>query len=104
MRATMMEIGPLLLSRMLDLNDVQEGLINIAFRYADEDPELTGVDSNGLVDLKDLRKLLSYIGEHAKEISAQVRQRGRGEHRCGAAPAYWCWKTRARQVSPANRP
>jgi uncharacterized protein len=68
-RATVMEIGPLLLSRMLDLNDVQEGLINIAFRYADEDPELTGVDSNGLVDLKDLRKLLSYIGEHAKEIS-----------------------------------
>ena len=70
-RATVMEIGPLLLSRMLDLNDVQEGLINIAFRYADEDPELTGVDANGLVDLKDLRKLLSYIGEHAKEISTR---------------------------------
>jgi DNA helicase HerA-like ATPase len=70
-RATVMEIGPLLLSRMLDLNDVQEGLINIAFRYADEDPDLTGVDSNGLVDLKDLRKLLSYIGEHAKEISTR---------------------------------
>ncbi|MGZ5836485.1 MAG: helicase HerA-like domain-containing protein [Xanthobacteraceae bacterium] len=71
MRATVMEIGPLLLSRMLDLNDVQEGIINIAYRFADEDPSLSGLDSKGLVDLKDLRELLSYISTNAKDISAR---------------------------------
>ena len=70
-RATVMEIGPLLLSRMLDLNDVQEGIINIAFRVADDDPELKGCDSNGLVDLKDLRQLLTFVSNNAKEISAR---------------------------------
>ncbi len=70
-RATVMEIGPLLLSRMLDLNDVQEGIINIAFRYADDDPHLTGLESNGLVDLKDLRELLAYISANAKEIGSR---------------------------------
>lgn len=71
MRATVMEIGPLLLSRMLDLNDVQEGIINIAYRFADEDPSLSGLDSKGLVDLKDLRELLSYISTNAKDISSR---------------------------------
>ncbi|HKA71644.1 MAG TPA: helicase HerA-like domain-containing protein [Xanthobacteraceae bacterium] len=70
-RATLFEMGPLLLSRMLDLNDVQEGVINIAFRYADDDPELKAIEANGLVDLKDLRELLSYVGKKAKEIAAR---------------------------------
>src|ERR1700686_1836186 len=53
-RATGTEMGPLLLSRMLDLNDVQEGVLNVAFRVADE---------NGLtlIDMKDLRALLDAI-------------------------------------------
>ena len=53
-RATVTEMGPLLLSRMLDLNDVQEGVLNVAFRVADD---------NGLVliDMKDLRALLDAI-------------------------------------------
>ena len=53
-RATVTEMGPLLLSRMLDLNEVQEGVINVAFRVADE---------NGLtlIDMKDLRALLDAI-------------------------------------------
>src|ERR1700754_2961379 len=53
-RATVTEMGPLLLSRMLDLNDVQEGVLNVAFRVADE---------NGLtlIDIKDLRSLLDAI-------------------------------------------
>ncbi|OCK61231.1 helicase HerA-like domain-containing protein [Bradyrhizobium sp. LMTR 3] len=53
-RATVTEMGPLLLSRMLDLNDVQEGVLNVAFRVADE---------NGLplLDMKDLRSLLDAI-------------------------------------------
>ena len=51
MRATISEMGPLLLSRMMDLNDVQEGVLNIAFRVADEQGLL-------LLDLKDLRAML----------------------------------------------
>jgi len=70
-RATLFEMGPLLLSRMLDLNDVQEGVINIAFRYADDDRELKAIEANGLIDLKDLRELLSYVGKNAKEIAAR---------------------------------
>ena len=70
-RATVHEMGPLLISRMLDLNDVQEGVINIAFRFADDDPQLGAAMSDGLVDLKDLRELLSYISKNAKEIGAR---------------------------------
>jgi DNA helicase HerA-like ATPase len=70
-RATVHEMGPLLISRMLDLNDVQEGLINIAFRFADDDPQLGEAMSDGLVDLKDLRELLSYISKNAKEFGAR---------------------------------
>jgi len=70
-RASVFEVGPLLVSRMLELNDVQEGIINIAFRYADDDPDLKAVDGNGLVDLKDLRELLAYVSKNSKEISAR---------------------------------
>jgi len=70
-RASVFELGPLLLSRLLDLNDVQEGVINIAFRYADDDPELKAIEANGLVDLKDLRELLSYVGKNAKDVGAR---------------------------------
>ncbi len=70
-RATIFEMGPLLISRVLELNDVQEGVINIAFRYADDDPELKAADGTGLIDLKDLRELLSYLSKNAKEVSAR---------------------------------
>ena len=70
-RATIFEMGPLLISRVLELNDVQEGIINIAFRYADDDPELKAADGAGLIDLKDLRELLSYLSKNAKEVSAR---------------------------------
>src|SRR6516165_9365911 len=66
-RATVFEMGPLLISRILNLNDVQEGIINIAFRFADDDPEIKATDGEGLVDLKDLRELLSYLSSNAKE-------------------------------------
>jgi DNA helicase HerA-like ATPase len=62
-RATVSEMGALLLSRMLDLNDTQEGVLNIAFKLADDEGLL-------LLDLKDLRALLVNISERAKEISA----------------------------------
>jgi DNA helicase HerA-like ATPase len=70
-RATVFEMGPLLISRILNLNDVQEGIINIAFRFADDDPEIRATDGQGLVDLKDLRELLSYLANNAKELSSR---------------------------------
>lgn len=62
-RTTISEIGPILLARMLELNDTQEGVLNIAFRLADEEGML-------LLDLKDLRALLISMSERASEISS----------------------------------
>jgi DNA double-strand break repair helicase HerA and related ATPase len=72
-RATVFEVGPLLLSRILDLNDVQEGVINIVFRYADDEFGKTDAENKGLIDLKDLREVLSYISasDEAKAIGAR---------------------------------
>ena len=70
-RANVFEMGPLLVARMLELNDVQEGIINIGFRFADDDPELGAAEANELVDLKDLRELLAFLSKHGKEISAR---------------------------------
>jgi DNA helicase HerA-like ATPase len=61
-RAAISEMGPLLLARILELNEVQEGVLNIAFRLADEQGLL-------LLDLKDLRALLTHIGENASALS-----------------------------------
>jgi DNA double-strand break repair helicase HerA and related ATPase len=78
-RATVTEMGPLLLSRMLDLNDVQEGVLNVAFRVADE---------NGLplIDMKDLRALLDAIvpdagkkaGDGDDDALAPIRKAAQG--------------------------
>ncbi len=61
-RATISEMGPVLLARMLELNDTQEGVLNIAFRLADDDGLL-------LLDLKDLRAILTYVGTKAAELA-----------------------------------
>ncbi len=66
-RATISEMGPLLLSRLLDLNDTQAGVLNIVFHVADKDGLL-------LLDLDDLRAMLNHISENAKDISAQYGQ------------------------------
>src|SRR3954462_14139623 len=63
-RASISEMGPLLLARLMELNDVQEGVVNIAFRVADEQGLL-------LLDMKDLRAMLSFIAEHAAELTTQ---------------------------------
>jgi DNA helicase HerA-like ATPase len=63
-RATVSEMGPLLLSRLLDLNEVQEGVLNICFRVADEQGLL-------VLDLKDLRAMLGYVAEHAADLTTQ---------------------------------
>ena len=62
MRATVSQMGPLLLARILQLNETQTGILNILFRIADERGLL-------LDDLKDLRSMLNWMGEHAKEIT-----------------------------------
>lgn len=63
-RTTISEMGPLLLSRLMDLSEAQEGVINIAFRLADEEGLL-------LLDLKDLQALLANMAERADEIGRQ---------------------------------
>ena len=63
-RATISEMGPVLLARLLDLNEVQEGVLNIAFRVADEQGLL-------LLDLKDFRAILGHVVEHAAELTTQ---------------------------------
>ncbi len=64
LRATISEMGPLLLSRLLQLNDTQEGVLSIAFKYADD---------NGLMllDLKDLQALMQYVGTNSAEMTLQ---------------------------------
>ena len=79
-RATISEMGPLLLSRMMDLNDVQEGVLNIAFRVADEQGLL-------LLDLKDLRAMLGLSGRARRRTDHAIRQRHEGHHRHHPAPA-----------------
>ncbi|MDG5747875.1 DUF853 family protein [Qipengyuania sp. XHP0207] len=61
-RTTISEMGPLLLARLLDLNETQEGVLNIVFRYADENNLL-------LLDLGDLQAMLSFAYENASELS-----------------------------------
>ncbi|MBI1197268.1 MAG: DUF853 family protein [Phenylobacterium sp.] len=63
-RATVSEMGPLLLARMLELNDVQEGVLTVVFRAADEEGLL-------LLDMKDLQAALSYAADNAKALSAR---------------------------------
>ncbi|WP_426111219.1 helicase HerA-like domain-containing protein [Massilia sp. PWRC2] len=60
LRATISDLGPLLLARMLNLNDTQQGVLQLAFRIADDKGLL-------LLDGKDLRALLQHVGEHAAE-------------------------------------
>jgi DNA helicase HerA-like ATPase len=63
-RTTISDMGPLLLSSLLELNDTQEGVLNIAFRVADEQGLL-------LLDLEDLRELLRFVAENSREFSQQ---------------------------------
>lgn len=62
-RTTVSEMGPLLMSRLLELNDVQEGVLNVAFHVADAEGLL-------LLDVKDLRAALTHVSENAREIGA----------------------------------
>jgi DNA helicase HerA-like ATPase len=60
-RAPIFDMGPLLLARLMDLNDTQEGVLNIAFALADDEGLL-------LLDLKDLRAMLKHVSDNAAEL------------------------------------
>lgn len=62
LRTTISELGPLLLSRLLDLSEVQEGVLNLAFRLADDEGLL-------LLDLEDLQTILRHVGENARQLT-----------------------------------
>jgi DNA helicase HerA-like ATPase len=64
MRATISQMGPQLLSRLLGLNETQDGVLNIVFRIADERGLL-------LIDMKDLRSMLDWVSKHAKEYTTK---------------------------------
>ncbi|MFC5606526.1 helicase HerA-like domain-containing protein [Variovorax soli] len=63
-RATVSDMGPLLLGRMLDLNETQAGVLNLVFKIADDNGLL-------LLDLKDLRAMLQHVGDNAKDFTTQ---------------------------------
>jgi DNA helicase HerA-like ATPase len=63
MRTTVSEMGPQLLARLLELNETQTGILNIVFRIADDRGLL-------LIDMKDLRSMLNYVAENAKQYTA----------------------------------
>ena len=64
MRATISDMGPLLLGRMLNLNETQLGVLNLVFKIADDNGLL-------LLDLKDLRAMLQYVGDNAKDFTTE---------------------------------
>ena len=64
MRATISQMGPQLLSRLMQLNETQDGVLNIVFRIADERGLL-------ILDLKDLRSMLDYVSQHSKEYTTK---------------------------------
>jgi DNA helicase HerA-like ATPase len=63
-RATISDMGPLLLARLLDLNETQSGVLQLVFKIADDEGLL-------LLDLKDLRAMVQHVGEHAKDYAGE---------------------------------
>lgn len=63
-RATISDMGPLLLARMLNLNDTQTGVLNLVFKIADDNGLL-------LLDMKDLRAMLQYVGDNARQFTTE---------------------------------
>jgi hypothetical protein len=77
-------MGPLLLSRLMELTEPQEGVLNVAFRLADE-------EGLPLLDLKDLQALLVFVGENARKSRA-LRQWCRRNRSARSSGGCWCWK------------
>ena len=88
-------MGPTLLDRILELNDIQSGVLDIVFKLADDRGLL-------LLDLDDLRALLAMVAEHKKEISTSTAWSAR--HRWPRSSARCCgWSRKAAKCSSASR-
>ena len=95
-RATVAEMGPLLLARMLELNDTQEGVLNIAFKLADDQGLL-------LLDFKDLTAILQSVAENADQLTTDLRQCQQGHDRHHPAPPADAGAAGRRSISSASR-
>ena len=95
-RATVSDMGPLLLARMLDLNDTQDGVLQLVFKIADDNGLL-------LLDLKDLRAMLQHVGDNAAQFTDRVRQRQRGQRSARSSAACCRSRNRAATSSSASR-
>ena len=95
-RATISDMGPLLLARLLDLNDTQEGVLTLAFKIADDNGLL-------LLDLKDLRAMLQYVGDNAQRVHDRLRQRLGRERSARSSAACSRSSSRAATSSSASR-
>ena len=93
-RATVSEMGPLLLSRMMDLNDTQEGVLQLVFKVADDNGFL-------LLDFKDLRSMIQHVGEHAaQEEHEEDHGAGRAQRLLAEQP---CDQVEERSTLAAHR-
>ena len=95
-RATISDMGPLLLANLMDLNETQTGVLYVCFRIADDQGLL-------MLDLKDLRSMLNWAGENSKALSKEY-----GVYLISPVSAlfsgvYWCWSRRAR-ISSSESP
>ena len=94
-RATVSEMGPLLLARMLQINETQAGVLHLVFRIADEEGLL-------LIDLKDLRAMLAYVASVLRTIRCNTATSPRPPSAPSSAPSR-CWRIRAAISSSASR-
>lgn len=93
-RATITDMGPLLLARILELNDTQEGVLTLVFKVADDEGQL-------LLDLKDLRAMLQNVADRAAEL--KTRYGNVSAASVGAiSAACWRWSHKAPRNSSAN--
>ncbi len=81
-RTTVSDMGPLLLSRVLNLNETQSGLLSLAFRVADDNGLL-------LLDFKDLRAMVQYVGDNADQFKTEYGN-------------VWCSRSKVPRISSAN--
>jgi DNA helicase HerA-like ATPase len=85
-RTTISDMGPLLMSRLVNLNETQGGVLTLVFKIADDNGLL-------LLDLKDLRALLQYVGDNAAQFKTQY---GMFPRRASAPSSAGCWSSKGR--------
>ena len=95
-RATISDMGPLLLARLLNLNETQTGVLTLVFKIADDNGLL-------LLDLKDLRAMLQFVGGECQAVYDGIRQHFRGVASARSSAGFWRSSSRAAISSLASR-